>query len=955
MSHALRLTLLAALLCLAEPLYAAVYEVNATGKDAAAAEGSARLNALRQCINAMISPDEAKKHAMELRPLLRKSSSLTNAEVLEKGQQGKLTALRARITVNEDAVRAELKEIPALAAIVRQPSSAGAGEKPAAEENSWQQHQAAPAGKPAQGQGPSLAEAPGKEKASSAGQPPQNGAMPDAAFLKLVADMKTPPEDIIAALAAGANPNATVTADNRLSYANIGWPALMVYLYEKSGPKNKSAAVVKAFLDAGADADWHSTKGLQRRITQTAMYLSFRSDEGEQIFRIILAARPDLNRVFDSGEALLQDYLGFNGKPEVVAYMLECGADPNAVKKDHRPSRQKPVLFDAIKSITSEHRPTVYLQTMLKAGANPNITDGTGRSALLFALECRALEHAMLLLDAGADPNMTNEKGETALLFAVKDDAPAELIKAMLAHKADPNLVNKSGCPPLGLAIQKDRTDIVRLLLQNGARLDLAIPYENKTFSPLELAEKLGKKDMISCIRDAPADAKAHGNADLTKQLNAEIARLNKQTQELKVYNKHLTGAMPDAEFLRIVADTKTPPAAIINALATGANPNAFVTEEMHISAPLNILSWPPLMLYLHPNTGPKNKSAQVAEAFIKAGADANWINEGGYQESVVKTAMRLSFDGDADGEAIFRSIVSAKPDMNRVDKYGYTLLHDWLDSFNRNQKTDILEYMLANGADPNAIRQSDNPRRRQPVLFDAIKGITGNPLPVNNLAAMLKAGANPDICDGEGNTALHYAVKNKAYDAFELLLRSGADPNKVNTKGETPLFCAVDDQADMAFIRALLKHKADVNIAAAKRNNNTPLIEAARSWEKDGEELVDLLLAAGADTNAQVANGRTALIFAVRDNKAAIVKKLLDKGADPNIAEKGGISPVLYAIRGKNVDTLRLLARHGADMKAKIKYKDGRMVSLRELADLQKEAWHISEEMAACIDELSR
>ena len=578
---------------------AAVYEVDAAGKDAAAAEGNARLNALRQCINAMISPDEARKHAMDLRPLLRKAGSLTSAEVLEKGQQGKLTALRARVTVDEDAVRAELKGIPALAGIIASsaPSSPdidklqeslqqlktdaerltqllSSPDKDNGQQTPAKQAVGAEKGEEARGL---PAGAPGKGSDEPAAQAPRSAAMPDADFLRLVADMKTPPEDIIAALAAGADPNAAVTADDHLPNANPGWPALMVYLYEKSGPRDKSAKVVKSFLDAGADADWHSTKGLQRRITQTAMYLSFRSEEGEQIFRLILSAGPDLNRVFDSGKGLLHDYLDFNGKPEIVAYMLECGADPNAVTKDSRPSRQTPVLFEAIQGIAGKKRPIAFLQAMLKAGADPNIADGTGQSALHFALECKAWEQALLLLE-------------------------------------------------------------------------------------------------------------------------------------------------------------------------------------------------------------------------------------------------------------------------------------------------------------------------------------------------------------------------------------SGANPDKTNGKGETPLFCAVEDHADMAVIKALLEHKADVNIAAAKRNNNTPLIEAARSWDEGCAELVGLLLAAGADPNARVANGRTALLFAVREKKAEVVRKLLDKGADPNIPEKDGPAPLLYAVRGGDPALVRLLAEHGADTKAKIKYKDGRMVSLRELVDLQAEAWKISEEMKACV-----
>ncbi len=911
---------------------AAVYEVSATGKDAAAAEGNVRMNALRQSLGTMLSPEESKNYAMDLRQVLRKAGNLTKVEVLKTEAKGALTEITARVTVYDEALRTELKAIPALKTIVDQSSTADSGEKPAAADNP-QQPAVTSVDSSSLGKGSGLAEAPGKDKASSDAQAPQSAAMPDAAFLKLVANSKTPPEAIISALKAGADPNATVTADNRQPFTNTGWPALMVYLYEKSGPKDKSAAVVKAFLDAGADADWHSTSGLPRRITQTAMQLSFRGGDGEQIFRLILSARPDLNRIFDSGHGLLHDYLDLNGNLEIFKYMLECGANPNAVKKDNRASRQTPVLFDTIRSLTGKQHPTPFLQAMLKAGADPNNADGTGRPVLHFALECEAWEHAMLLLEAGADPNKLNDKGQTALLYAVKEGAPADLIEAMLVHKAYPDQADKSGCPPLGFAIQKDRPDIVRLLIYKGARLDIAIPYENGTFSPMELAEKLGREEMINCMRG------------LARTGGGETSPSKKQEAGAKKDN-----AMPDAEFLKLVADKKTPPAAILNALTAGANPNAIVTNEMHIPAPVNIISWPPLMLYLHPYTGPKNKSAQVAEALVKAGADANWMNEGGNQESIVKTAMQISFDGDAEGEAIFRCILSARPDMNRVDKYGYTLLHDWLDSSNHNQKTDILESMLAHGADPNAIRQHDNPRRRQPVLFDAIKGITGDPLPTNNLAAMLKAGANPDICDGAGNSALHYALESKAYDAFDLLLRSGANPNKVNDKGETPLYCAVDDRLDMAFIKALLNRKADVNIAAAKRNNNTPLIEAARSWKEGCEELIDLLLAAGADPNARVANGRTALLFAVRDNKAAVARKLLDKGADPNIPEKDGPAPLIYAVRSGNPDLVLLLAKHGADTKAKIKYKDGRMVSLRELVELQSDAWKISEEMKACV-----
>ena len=44
----------------------------------------------------------------------------------------------------------------------------------------------------------------------------------------------------------------------------------------------------------------------------------------------------------------------------------------------------------------------------------------------------------------------------------------------------------------------------------------------------------------------------------------------------------------------------------------------------------------------------------------------------------------------------------------------------------------------------------------------------------------------NLDLKDGDGNTALHLAVKNKYIDIVKILLRNKADRTLTNDKGET-------------------------------------------------------------------------------------------------------------------------------------------------------------------------
>ncbi|MBR4422808.1 MAG: hypothetical protein IKS68_01150, partial [Mailhella sp.] len=370
----------AALLCMAQPLssQAALYEVSATGKSQAAAEGNSRMNALRQCLNGMITPEDAKKHAMELRPIFRKVNSLTSLEVLESGKQKKLVAIRANVTVDEDALRAELKAIPALADLVREPepvrpapdirqpeqggekpepatppepnqgndspsqpqanqggdtpSASGSGgsggaDKPETPEiqqpvqgsdtpdpsNQQSSPQATEDPNLHQGSEISLQQGDGGEIAQNAGGGTPEpavaaGPLTDADFLALVSSRDADPGAVIDALRAGSNANASM----QIKGENEAWPALMVYLDTLRGPRlsAKSADAVSAFIEAGADVNWAGA-GFERSIVENALRLVGASEEGEKIFRTVLAAKPDLNRMDARyGRPLLHALLG---------------------------------------------------------------------------------------------------------------------------------------------------------------------------------------------------------------------------------------------------------------------------------------------------------------------------------------------------------------------------------------------------------------------------------------------------------------------------------------------------------------------------------------------------------------------------------------------------------------------------------------------------------------------
>lgn len=146
---------------------------------------------------------------------------------------------------------------------------------------------------------------------------------------------------------------------------------------------------------------------------------------------------------------------------------------------------------------------------------------------------------------------------------------------------------------------------------------------------------------------------------------------------------------------------------------------------------------------------------------------------------------------------------------------------------------------------------------------------------------SLLQQKAEVNGAQGDGTTALHWAVSNDDLAMTQMLLASGADVNAATRLGSiTPLFMACSN-GNAAIIEALLKAGANAN--TPKAEGTTPLMMAAASGNANA---VQVLLDHGAAVNAkESAHGQTALMFAADLNRDAAIKTLLEHGADPAIA----------------------------------------------------------------------
>ena len=114
--------------------------------------------------------------------------------------------------------------------------------------------------------------------------------------------------------------------------------------------------------------------------------------------------------------------------------------------------------------------------------------------------------------------------------------------------------------------------------------------------------------------------------------------------------------------------------------------------------------------------------------------------------------------------------------------------------------------------------------------------------------------------------------------------------------------------------IRRVKQHLVEgVNVNAKFKDGWTPLHMAAEGGHR---EIVDLLIAKGADINATAGAGDgvgwTPLHEAAEGGHKKVVELLIQKGANINVKNGDGRTPMDLAIEHKNAEIADLLRKHG-------------------------------------------
>ena len=172
----------------------------------------------------------------------------------------------------------------------------------------------------------------------------------------------------------------------------------------------------------------------------------------------------------------------------------------------------------------------------------------------------------------------------------------------------------------------------------------------------------------------------------------------------------------------------------------------------------------------------------------------------------------------------------------------------------------------------------------------------------LERLERLLDQGLDLNADNGAG-APLHWAIFGNQVDAVALLLERGAEPDASSASGSPLQLAVISGSVETA--RLLLDHGADPN----KGERSTPLIVAAAAGRLD---LVELLLANGAETAAVTFEGITALHKAAERGHLEIAQKLVDHGADIQAVSEKGRPPIHFAVLGGHDELVGFLRQQG-------------------------------------------
>lgn len=180
----------------------------------------------------------------------------------------------------------------------------------------------------------------------------------------------------------------------------------------------------------------------------------------------------------------------------------------------------------------------------------------------------------------------------------------------------------------------------------------------------------------------------------------------------------------------------------------------------------------------------------------------------------------------------------------------------------------------------------------------------------LNTVEILLTRGANIDLHNKQGFTALGLSVKEGYWAVADKLLQSGADLDEPVTSARKTSLMIAAEEGHLEIMDLLIERGA--NLETQDHEGFTAL-----SWAclRGRQTAAKILIDKACNKNHADNNGRTALDLAAYQGSASLVQYLLEQGANIEHVDVNGMRPLDRAIACRNIQVVQVFLRKGAKL----------------------------------------